>query len=262
MKALSIKQPWAWLIVNGFKDIENRSWSSRFRGVFLIHAGKDFDDVGYQYVRANFDIKLPEKNSFQSGGIVGSAEMVKCVKKHNSPWFCSKSYGFVLKECLPLPLTNLSGKLNFFTTPPDLLGNLVGTVVKYDETTKTAKVRLFGPLYNGELIEIRGRSKTWVQKARVMSHNGDPVDVGYPGESILIIFKQVAEQGDHVYLFTDDFDPDPDPDPNPDPNPDPDPVKPDLPNPDPDPVKPDLPNPINFPNEPNNPKLKGHGSAG
>ena len=43
MKALSIMQPWAWLICAGHKDIENRSWSTGFRGPVLIHAGKKFD---------------------------------------------------------------------------------------------------------------------------------------------------------------------------------------------------------------------------
>jgi hypothetical protein len=40
MKALSIRQPWAWLILNAGKDIENRDWLTRFRGPFLIHASK------------------------------------------------------------------------------------------------------------------------------------------------------------------------------------------------------------------------------
>ena len=39
MKALSVHQPWAWLIVNGIKIVENRSWSTEFRGRFLVHAG-------------------------------------------------------------------------------------------------------------------------------------------------------------------------------------------------------------------------------
>ncbi|WP_245839042.1 ASCH domain-containing protein [Yersinia kristensenii] len=38
MKALSIRQPWAWLIVNGYKDIENRTWNTKCRGPVLIHA--------------------------------------------------------------------------------------------------------------------------------------------------------------------------------------------------------------------------------
>lgn len=52
MKALSIRQPWAWLIVNGYKSIENRTWNTRIRGTILIHAGKGFDKEGYAWVRA------------------------------------------------------------------------------------------------------------------------------------------------------------------------------------------------------------------
>jgi ASCH domain len=35
MKVIVIRQPWAWLIVNGIKDIENRSWRTRYRGPLL-----------------------------------------------------------------------------------------------------------------------------------------------------------------------------------------------------------------------------------
>ena len=47
MKALSIKQPWAWLIVNGHKDVENRTWAlPRTFAIpqrIYVHAGKSFD---------------------------------------------------------------------------------------------------------------------------------------------------------------------------------------------------------------------------
>ena len=33
--ALSIRQPWAWLIVNGYKDIENRDWKTHYRGRWM-----------------------------------------------------------------------------------------------------------------------------------------------------------------------------------------------------------------------------------
>lgn len=45
MRAISIMQPWAWLIVNGHKSIENRSWRCHVRGPILIHAGKKLDKV-------------------------------------------------------------------------------------------------------------------------------------------------------------------------------------------------------------------------
>ena len=39
LKAISIRQPWAWLIVNGYKDVENRTWKAKYTGALLIHAG-------------------------------------------------------------------------------------------------------------------------------------------------------------------------------------------------------------------------------
>ncbi len=43
MKALNIRQPRAHLIVHGHKDVENRSWPTKFRGRVYVHAGKRFD---------------------------------------------------------------------------------------------------------------------------------------------------------------------------------------------------------------------------
>jgi ASCH domain len=44
MRALTIKQPWAWAIAEGFKPVENRTWRTTYRGgPLLIHAGKTFD---------------------------------------------------------------------------------------------------------------------------------------------------------------------------------------------------------------------------
>jgi hypothetical protein len=48
MKALSIRQPWAWLILHAGKDIENRDWPTRFRGRFLIHAAKGMTRDEYE----------------------------------------------------------------------------------------------------------------------------------------------------------------------------------------------------------------------
>src|SRR5215472_1457845 len=51
MKALSVRQPWAWLIVNGYKPVENRNWLTKFRGRLLIHAGQRFDPKGVEAAR-------------------------------------------------------------------------------------------------------------------------------------------------------------------------------------------------------------------
>lgn len=121
MKALSINQPWAWLIVNGYKAVENRSWDTRYRGEFLIHAGKKFDDDCYLFLENNdLDIDLPL--DLPMGGIVGKARLVntihirdrKYVCQKDSPWFVGE-YGFMLDSAEPLPFMPCKGALGFFT---------------------------------------------------------------------------------------------------------------------------------------------------
>lgn len=117
MKALSIRQPWAWLIVNGFKDIENRNWRSFTRGLVLIHAGKAMSEEEYleAFVLAQQNgVMLPPADDLERGGIVGEAEMVDCVTYSDSPWFFG-DYGFVMADAKPLPFRPCAGKLGFFT---------------------------------------------------------------------------------------------------------------------------------------------------
>lgn len=45
LKALTIRQPWAWLVVNGYRDIENPKWATHHRGPLLIHAGSSTADL-------------------------------------------------------------------------------------------------------------------------------------------------------------------------------------------------------------------------
>lgn len=109
MKALSIQQPWAWLIVHGHKDIENRTWPTRFRGQFLIHTGKRHDG-------APDDWDWPEIEppaAFDYGGIIGVAEIAGCYQRHASRWFRGP-YGFVIRDARPLPFRSYRGQLGFF----------------------------------------------------------------------------------------------------------------------------------------------------
>lgn len=135
---LSIRQPWAWLICNGGKDIENRNWPTRFRGKFLIHAGKGMKRAEYE--NAQFDaeengVTLPAFEVLERGGIVGEAVIIDCVTRSDSPWFYG-DYGFVLRDAKPLPFHPCKGALGFFRlanatsepfhparTPPAKTGN-------------------------------------------------------------------------------------------------------------------------------------------
>ena len=121
MKALSVRQPWAWLIVNGHKDIENRNWPTKFRGPILIHASKFMTAESYcdcAEFLAQIGKVVPNFPSFrklqsQLGGIVGQAEIIGCVPASSSPWFVGE-FGFVLRNQKVLPFQPCKGKLGFF----------------------------------------------------------------------------------------------------------------------------------------------------
>lgn len=126
-KALSIMQPWAWLIVNGHKDIENRDWPTRFRGEVAIHAGKKIDKNAAWYMSqgvhpaAGTRLPLDHPAFIQKdppwddliGGIVGVAEIIGCVEGSANPWFVGR-YGFVIRNARTVPFIPVKGALGFF----------------------------------------------------------------------------------------------------------------------------------------------------
>lgn len=110
MKALSIKQPWAWLILNGGKNIENRTWNTKFRGRFLIHASKQEDKWAMKHFQL---IGLINPDDMIHGAIIGSVELVDVVKSSDSNWFHGP-YGFILKDPKPEVIRFTKGRLGFY----------------------------------------------------------------------------------------------------------------------------------------------------
>lgn len=124
MKALSIRQPWAWLIVNGYKDIENRYWPTAVRGQILIHASSGMTRKEYleavDWIAAripdgkNIVKRIPAPSIITRGAVIGVASLVDCVNSSKSPWFVGK-YGFVLENGWPLDREVIwKGQLGFF----------------------------------------------------------------------------------------------------------------------------------------------------
>lgn len=144
MKALSVLQPWAWLLAHGHKDIENRVWRSNFAGEFVIHAGKRWDSenkADLLHVRAAFPhIELP--HSFDLGGIVGRAVARPSVSCSNSAWF-SGPLGIPVVGARPLRFTRLRGQLGWFEIPDDLIAALDLPVIE------TVSGDLFGEMPQG-----------------------------------------------------------------------------------------------------------------
>jgi ASCH domain len=128
MIALSIRQPWAWLIVNGYKDVENRTWSTPYRGEFLVHAGLTCTVAQYdeamlfvEQIAPELVARVPALEDLPRGGIVGSAVLLTCVGESASPWFTGgltvPGFGFVLRKAKPLPFRPWKGRLQFFNVP-------------------------------------------------------------------------------------------------------------------------------------------------
>ena len=114
MKALSIKQPWAWAILRKGKDIENRTWKTNLRGYFWVHASKSVDknapiELREEYLKACLNLDQATK----LGGIIGSVELVDVIEKSDSKWF-QGPVGFVLRNPHQINFTPYKGQLNFF----------------------------------------------------------------------------------------------------------------------------------------------------
>jgi len=127
MKALSLKQPYAELVVSGKKTIELRKWKTNFRGEFLIHASKS---VGEFLIHASKSVNTNAMERFgfsdlPLGCIVGKARLLEVKEyktdeehiadkdKHlaSSVW---GKYGFVLCDVVRVEPTPAKGKLNFW----------------------------------------------------------------------------------------------------------------------------------------------------
>ena len=116
MKTLSLKQPYAELILQGKKKIELRKWNTKFRGEFYIHASLTPDKKAME--RFNFK-DLP------CGFILGKATLID-VKKYNSEEEHKKdknlhlasstwgNYGFILTNPKRITPIKVKGKLNFW----------------------------------------------------------------------------------------------------------------------------------------------------
>ena len=131
MKALSIRQPWAWLICKGLKDIENRDWATKVRGRVYIHAGKKLDLDGLSSLIHRPKPRLTSRDILHRafaqdeivrGAIIGEVDIIDCKFRFGdendslySPWHTVGQYGFVLVNPVlyakPIPC---KGRLHFF----------------------------------------------------------------------------------------------------------------------------------------------------
>jgi len=115
MKTLSVRQPYAWLIVNGFKPIENRTWRATYRGPLQIHASQTLEAAEIDRIEAEAGIVIDRAKLYR-GGIVGRVTLVDIVESSRSPWFTGP-FGWVLERPRVLRFKPCRGQLGLFDTP-------------------------------------------------------------------------------------------------------------------------------------------------
>lgn len=118
-KALSIRQPWAWAILNAGKRIENRPRRFHFRGAICLHASSYLNARDYSqaedFITGQSPRWPPEMLSASNirGGIIGTAVITDCIEESEDPWFFGP-FGLVLEDVQPVPFIPVKGALGLF----------------------------------------------------------------------------------------------------------------------------------------------------
>lgn len=116
---LTVKQPWAGLIIHGVKDVENRTRPISYRGPLLIHAGKQFDGEGMDRLHATkaaAAIDCIAVCRMPLGVILGTVDLVDCVQDSSSEWAEEGMYHWLLANPqafdVPIPWRGQQGLWN------------------------------------------------------------------------------------------------------------------------------------------------------
>lgn len=136
--AITIRNPWAALIVSGIKDFENRKWLTTFRGWCLVSTSKNTTETEYQNARAlvrakavQIDKGIQLHGDRVHGSIIGAMRIDDCLDvpqyragEYKSGWF-QGPYGFRIGAVVRLPFVECVGKLGFWRVDSDLRNALI-----------------------------------------------------------------------------------------------------------------------------------------
>jgi len=145
MRAITIRQPWAWAIVHAGKRVENRSWGTDYCGPVLIHAAKGMTRTEYELACSVIEsivgrYCVPPIEKLLRGGIVGRAQLVDHIHpgglgmrgypsaraarlRHrlaDDPWYGGE-HGLVMDDVEPTPFVECRGALGLWQPPDHVL---------------------------------------------------------------------------------------------------------------------------------------------
>lgn len=126
MKVISIKEPFATFIKDGYKKIETRSWKTNYRGELLIHAsGKN---IAKEFLTNEYVVSLTNKLNMNYGNIICRGNLVDCVymdedflklmkkneKEFNLGLYELGRYAWIFEDVEPIYPIPAKGKLNIW----------------------------------------------------------------------------------------------------------------------------------------------------
>jgi len=115
VKAISIQQPWAWAILHAGKDIENRTWSTTYRGEVAVHATRMQDQW-----QLPTGVMRPTEQDLVLRAVIGVVEIADVVVRGSSKWFIGP-FGFLLRNPKPLAKpVHCPGNQRIWELPPSV----------------------------------------------------------------------------------------------------------------------------------------------
>ncbi len=117
--ALTVCQPWAYAIIHGGKDVENRSWPTSYRGLLAIHAGKSRSWLDPDCPMPD-GTDHPPLDKLVFGAVIGIVELVDClpIRRCKSIW-AEGPWCWVLRNARSIEPVLASGQTRLWTWRAD-----------------------------------------------------------------------------------------------------------------------------------------------
>ena len=126
MKTLSVRQPWAWLICQGMKTVENRTWRTSYRGRLAIHASLTVEKYAIDNLVAEIkrlgEAPITEEeiaDMHNRGVIIGTVDLVDCTREpadeYDREWHDAGTWAWILRNPVMLERPRIAkGKLGLW----------------------------------------------------------------------------------------------------------------------------------------------------
>ncbi len=161
IRGLTLRQPWGWAVAHQGKDVENRTWPTRYRGLVAVHAGKSAEGALMPFpaaIRAHLDAQRDQSPELAvRGAIVAIASLedvhlaADCMNfrsgrvNYCSPWAQQDQYHWRLTRVKPLtePVP-CRGSLGLWKLPADVDATVLGQLRQVARADKAKSVDEMG----------------------------------------------------------------------------------------------------------------------